>query len=134
MTFLLDTDICIYLIRKKPQEVLQRFNAYAVGDIAVSSITAAELHFGVHKSRRPTQNAQALEHFLLPLTLLDFDARAAIAYGRLRAALEVQGTPIGALDTLIAAHALSSELTLVSNNVREFTRVPGLKVENWAEV
>ena len=132
MRYLLDTNICIYLIKKKPLEVLQKFNAYVVGEIGVSVITVAELEFGVQKSQHPVQNQQALEKFLLPLTLVDFDYLAAITYGHIRAILETQGTPIGSLDTLIAAHALSLDLTLVTNNTREFSRVPNLKVVNWA--
>lgn len=131
MIFLLDTNTCIYLIKKHPPEVLRRFNEHTVGDIGISSITAAELHFGVQKCQRPEQNRQALEQFLLPLAVAHFDENAAAAYGHVRAQLEMQGTPIGSLDTLIAAHALSLDLTLVTNNVREFERVPDLKVENW---
>ena len=131
MILLLDTNTCIYLIKKHPPEVLRRFNEYTVGDIGISSITAAELHFGVQKSQRPEENRRALEQFLLPLTVAHFDENTAAAYGHVRAHLEKQGTPIGSLDTLIAAHALSLDLTLVTNNVREFERVPGLKVKNW---
>ena len=131
MNFLLDTNICIYVIKKKPPEVLRKFTTYSVGDIGVSSITAAELHFGVQRSLHPVQNQQALEQFLLPLTIVEFDYNAAVAYGRIRATLERQGTPIGALDTLIAAQAVSLGVTLVPNNTREFARVPNLKLENW---
>ena len=131
MILLLDTNTCIYLIKKHPPEVLRRFNEYTVGDIGISSITAAELHFGVQKSQRPEENRRALEQFLLPLTIADFDENAAAAYGHVRAHLEKQGTPIGSLDTLIAAHALSLGLSLVTNNIREFERVPGLEVKNW---
>jgi tRNA(fMet)-specific endonuclease VapC len=128
---LLDTNTCIYLIKEHPPEVLRRFNEYTVGDIGISSITTAELHFGVQKSQRREQNRLALQQFLLPLTVAHFDENAASAYGHVRAHLEKQGTPIGSLDTLIVAHALSLDLTLVTNNVREFERVRGLKVENW---
>lgn len=131
MILLLDTDTCIYLIKKHPPGVLRRFNEYTVGDIGISSITAAELHFGVEKSQCPEQNRRALEQFLLPLAVADFDDNAAAAYGHMQTQLEKQGMPIGSLDTLIAAHALSMDLTLVTTNVREFERVPGLKVENW---
>ena len=130
---LLDTNICIYLIKRKPQEVLQRFNAYDVGDIAISSITVAELEFGVQKSKFIQQNKQALVQFLLPLTIVDFDASAANTYGLIRARLEKKGTPIGSLDTLIAAHAVSLKATLITNNVKEFVRVSGLKIENWVD-
>jgi tRNA(fMet)-specific endonuclease VapC len=132
MKLLLDTNVCIYLIKKSPPSVLKRFNAYAAGTIGISSITVAELEFGVQKSRYPSQNQEALEQFLLPLVILDFDHEAARAYGRIRALLENQGRVIGALDMLIAAHALSLNLPLATSNVREFSRVPGLRVLNWA--
>jgi tRNA(fMet)-specific endonuclease VapC len=104
-----------------------------VGDVGVSSITVAELTFGVHKSQHAAQNGRALEQFLLPLIVADFDYPASLMYGALRAQLERQGTPIGALDMLIAAHALSLKITLVTNNIKEFTRVPHLKVVNWVK-
>jgi tRNA(fMet)-specific endonuclease VapC len=132
MKYLLDTDICINLIRYKPPEILRRFAALSVGDVGVSAITAAELQHGVNKSQHPEDNRRALEQFLIPLVVAPFDHVAAARYGIVRAALERQGTPIGALDTLIAAHALSLDVTLVSDNVREFGRVPGLSVVNWA--
>ena len=132
MRFMLDTNICIYIIKQKPPEVLVRFNSYVVGDIAVSSITVAELQFGVQKSQQPERNQQALNHFLLPLTVVDFDQTAATTYGEVRASLERQGRPIGPLDMLIAAHALNLKLTLATNNAGEFARVQGLVVENWA--
>ncbi|MDJ0635914.1 MAG: type II toxin-antitoxin system VapC family toxin [Xenococcaceae cyanobacterium MO_188.B29] len=131
MKFLLDTNICIYIIKQKPPKVLQKFKTYKVGDIAISSITVAELEFGVHKSQFPERNRQALTQFLSPLRIVDFDINAANVYGKLRAKLEQQGTPIGALDTLIAAQALSLEITLITNNVREFERISDLKLDNW---
>ena len=133
MKFLLDTNMCIYLIKKKPPQVLQRFNDYSVGEIGVSSITVAELQYGVEKSQRPAQNRRALGQFLIPLVIADFDEGAAEAYGKVRAEIEAKGKPIGALDTLIAAHALSLEATLATSNTREFSRVPGLGVANWTE-
>ena len=111
--------------------MLRRFEEYEVGEIGVSSVTAAELHYGAERSSRPEQNLQALGAFLLPLEALAFGAEAAAAYGRVRAALEKAGTPIGPLDTLIAAHAVSLGVTLVTNNTREFSRVPGLEIEDW---
>jgi tRNA(fMet)-specific endonuclease VapC len=132
MKLLLDTNICIYLIKKRPPLVLKRFEAYAAGTIGISSITVAELEFGVQKSLYPSQNQEALEQFLLPLVILDFDHEAARKYGKIRALLENRGRVIGALDMLIAAHALSLNLPLATNNVGEFSRVPGLKVLNWA--
>lgn len=131
MKVLLDTNTCIYLIRQRPPEVLRRFEEHTVGDIGVSSVTAAELYFGAEKSRRPDQNRRALGQFLLPLEVAGFGHEAAAAYGGIRATLERQGTPIGSLDTLIAAHAVSLNVTLVTNNTREFARVPGLELDNW---
>lgn len=129
---LLDTNICIYLIRQRPVGVLSRFEEYEVGEIGVSSITAAELYFGTRKSRYYVRNTQALEQFLLPLEISAFGLESATAYGEIRATLERRGTPIGPLDTLIAAHAVSLGVTLVTNNTREFARVPNLTLDNWA--
>lgn len=131
MKVMLDTNICIYLIKQQPPTILERFLAHPVGDIGISSITAAELAYGVSKSRHATKNRHALEQFLAPLEVAAFDQVAAWAYGRLREQLEVKGTPIGSMDMLIAAHALSLGVRLVSNNLREFRRVPGLRLENW---
>jgi tRNA(fMet)-specific endonuclease VapC len=131
MNLMLDTNICIYIIKQRPPEVLTRFKGYVVGDIAVSSITVAELQFGVQRSQTPERNQPALDQFLMPLAVVGFDQAAAVAYGQVRTSLERNGRPIGPLDTLIAAHALSLKLTLVTNNVAEFARVPGLKVINW---
>ena len=131
MKVLLDTNICIYLIKRRPQEVRERFERYAVGEIGLSSITVSELQYGVEKSRRVDQNRAALMQFLLPLVIADFDYEAAVVYGRVRAELERLGTPMGPLDTLIAAHALSLDVTLVTNNEREFSQVSDLRVENW---
>jgi tRNA(fMet)-specific endonuclease VapC len=127
---LLDTNICIYIINAKPAAVLERFKHYRLGEIGLCSVVAAELAFGVAKSGS-ARNRQALEMFLAPLTILPFDDRAAWAYGDLRAELERRGTPIGSLDTMIAAHALSLQAKLITNNTREFGQVPGLQVDNW---
>lgn len=134
MIYLLDTNICVYLIKKKPIQVLDRFKAEAVGTISVSSITVAELFFGVAKSQFPDRNELALQQFLLPLTIAPFDTQAAQIYGQIRAELERTGRPIGAMDMLIAAHAKSLNLTLVTNNEREFVRIPNLRIENWTEI
>ena len=131
MKVLLDTNICIYLIRQRSPEVLRRFEEYEVGEIGVSAITVAELYFGARKSQRATQNARALEQFLLPLEIAEFSFEAAVVYGDIRATLEKRGTPVGPLDTLIAAHALSLEVTLVTNNTREFARVSNLTLDDW---
>ncbi len=129
---LLDTNICIYVINAKPPMVLQRFREYRMGEIGICSVVAAELAYGVAKSGS-TRNRQALEMFLAPLMNLPFDEDAIWAYGELRAELERKGTPIGSLDTMIAAHALSLRCTLVTNNTREFAKVAGLTLDNWVE-
>jgi tRNA(fMet)-specific endonuclease VapC len=133
MKYMLDTNICIYLIKQKPVQVMKRFSACAIGEIGVSSITVSELWYGVAKSARRKVNARALAQFLLPLSIAAFDEADAEAYGTLRTALEQKGQPIGALDMLIAAHAVSMGVVLVTNNAREFSRVPRLIIENWAE-
>ncbi|MEA2573756.1 MAG: tRNA(fMet)-specific endonuclease VapC [Chloroflexia bacterium] len=132
MKYMLDTNVCVEMIRRKPPGLLRRIMQQPISEVGISSISVAELQFGVRRSKRPAQNQQALEQFLIPLVILDFDPAAAMAYGLVRAHLEAQGTPIGSLDTLIAAHALSHDLTLVTNNTREFARVPGLAVEDWS--
>jgi len=131
MKYLLDTNICIALIRQKPKALLQRLTSHEPGDVGISSITLAELFHGVEKSARPEQNKSALEQFLLPLVLSDFDLNAALAYGKIRAELESNGQPIGSMDMLIAAHAMSLNAVIVTNNVQEFQRVKGLVVEDW---
>jgi tRNA(fMet)-specific endonuclease VapC len=131
MKVMLDTNICIYLIKQQPPTVIERFLSHPVGAIGVSSITVAELAFGVNKSRHMVKNRLALEQFLAPLNLASFDHDAALSYGRLRTRLETIGSPIGSMDLLIAAHALSLGVRLVTNNLREFRRVPGLRLENW---
>jgi tRNA(fMet)-specific endonuclease VapC len=133
MRYLLDTNICIYVIRRRPPQVLARFQHCAVGDIGLSTVTLAELQYGVAKSAFPERNQEALAAFTLPLEILPFDAPAAAAYGPIRATLERQGTPIGAMDLLIAAHAVSLGVILVTNNPREFRRVSDLQVENWVD-
>ena len=133
MKFLLDTNICIYLIREKSPQVLKQVTSRSPEDLALSSITVAELEYGVAKSAQSAKNAVALEGFLRPFRVLDFGSVAAGAYGHVRAKLERLGNPIGPLDTLIGAHALSLGLTLVTNNPREFARIEGLKIQNWAK-
>ncbi|CAK8718600.1 Ribonuclease VapC [Candidatus Electrothrix laxa] len=132
MTFLLDTDICIYLINKRPPSVISRFKQYQPGDIGLSVITVSELEYGAAKSIRQEENQQRLEAFLAPFDLLSYTAEAFRTYGAIRADLEKRGKVIGPLDMLIAAQALTEELILVTNNEREFKRIPGLRIENWA--
>lgn len=131
MKYLLDTNICIYIIKRKPAHLLNKFISFQVGEIGVPTITVAELTFGVQKSIYPKRNLQALEQFLQPLVIVDFDYKAALAYGILRQQLQARGHPIGPLDMLIAAQALSQNVPIVTNNVREFERIEGLSVENW---
>ncbi|MCX8010694.1 MAG: type II toxin-antitoxin system VapC family toxin [Ignavibacteria bacterium] len=131
MKYLLDTNICIYIIKKNPIEVKERFKRMKVGDVAISNITIAELYYGVFKSKKVSVNLIALEEFLVPLQVLDFSKDDALEYGKVRADLELSGKVIGAMDMLIAAQALSRDLILVTNNEKEFTRINGLKVENW---
>ena len=133
MKYLLDTNICIYIINEKPEKVLRKFEQYPVHEFGISSITHAELQYGVEKSRNKEANQNALDEFLLPLTILPFHGKNMVVYyGEIRAFLESKGKTIGPLDTLIAAHALSLELTVISSNIKEFSRIPNLKCENWA--
>ena len=130
MRFLLDTNICIYAL-KQNQAVLTRLLAERPVDIGLSVITEAELRTGVAKSAAATKNARLLENFLRPLMVVEFSSDDARAYAAVRSRLEHAGTPIGPLDTLIAAQAFARKLTLVSNNQREFKRIAGLRLENW---
>ena len=127
---LLDTNICIYIINHKPANVIKRFYEFQLGEIGLSAIVASELSYGVHKSGSP-KNRQALELFLAPLEILAFDESVIWHYAKIRNDLEKRGCIIGAMDMLIAAHALSSDSILVTNNQKEFSRVPGLKLDNW---
>lgn len=129
---MLDTNICIYVIKKKPEQVRFRFQEKLNSGLCISSITLAELEHGVQNSSNPLKNEQSLLRFLLPLSILPFESSAAIEYGAIRAHLQQKGTPIGPMDMLIAAHARAERLILVTNNVREFERVPELEIENWA--
>ena len=131
MKFLLDTDTCITLINKRPRRVIARFRRHEIGDVGVSTVTVSELAWGVAKTGS-ARNRAALDAFLLPLEIAPYDLAAAMRYGEVRADLAARGKPIGPLDTMIAAHALSLGVTLVSNNLREFGRVRELAVENWA--
>jgi tRNA(fMet)-specific endonuclease VapC len=133
ITFMLDTNICIYIIKKRPEQVLGRLKKAPVSDIGISTITLSELEYGAAKSSRPDQNRIALAAFLAPLEILPYDDMAAHEYGKIRASLERQGALIGSMDMLIAAHALALNCTLITNNEREFSRVPSLKIENWAK-
>jgi tRNA(fMet)-specific endonuclease VapC len=132
MKYMLDTNICIYIIKKHPENVLKKFKGFGIGDITLSSITLAELMYGVHKSHHQHKNKMALEEFISPLEIMPFDDEVADYYGKIRTYLEKEGTPIGSLDTMIAAHAQCLNLILVTNNKKEFSRVPHLKIEDWS--
>jgi tRNA(fMet)-specific endonuclease VapC len=131
MTYLLDTNICIYIINQKHEQVINKFSRYEIGAIGISTITLAELKYGAYKSQKVIQNLLAIERFTTPLEVANFDSEAADTYGKIRADLERKGQIIGALDMLIASYALSRNLIVVTNNVKEFERIENLKVENW---
>ena len=133
MKYLIDTNICIYIMNRRPANVIQKFKHLEVGEIGLSAITLSELQFGVAKSTQRELNRQRLNEFIAPLEILAYDDLAAEFYGDIRNQLEKSGQPIGPLDMLIAAHALSRDLILVTNNETEFKRIVNLKVENWAE-
>ena len=133
MRYLLDTNICIYVIKHKPEKVFQKLQTIHPEDVCISSVTYAELVHGVEKSIAVEKNRLALSMLLANMEILDFDVDAADCYGKIRAGLEKNGTPIGPLDMMIAGHAQSLGYTIVTNNVKEFSRVPALKIENWAE-
>ena len=133
MRYMLDTNICIYAIKHKPEKVFQKLQTVDPQDVCVSSVTYAELVHGVEKSAAVEKNRLALSILLANIEILDFDVDAADCYGKIRANLEKKGTPIGPLDMMIAGHAMSMGYTVVTNNVKEFSRVPDLKIENWAE-
>ena len=133
MRYMLDTNICIYSIKHKPEQVFVRLQEHEPADICISSVTYAELVHGVAKSQAIEKNPLTLALLLSNIEILNFDANAAESYGKIRADLEKQGTPIGTLDMMIAGHAKSLNYTVVTNNTKEFNRVPGLKFENWAE-
>jgi tRNA(fMet)-specific endonuclease VapC len=131
MKYLLDTNICIYIIKKKPLSVFEKIQLLQIDDIGISAITLAELEYGVSKSSYPERNELALLKFIAPLEILPFTEKAAKTYGQLRAFLEKAGQIIGTLDLFIGSHAKSENLILVTNNVSEFSRIPDLKIEKW---
>lgn len=133
MKYLLDTNMCIYIINKKDTGLLRQIQTYRNDDIAISTITIAELEYGVSKSSKTHQNRLALATFMIPFSVLDFNSEAATEYGIIRTWLEADGKLIGPMDLLIAAQARSRGLVLVTNNKKEFSQVPGLKVENWTQ-
>jgi len=133
MDYLLDTDTCVELIRGRSRKALTHLMGCRMGSVGISSITLAELQYGADKSADPLRNRVLLAQFCAPLEILPFEGKAASAYGKVRSKLEKKETPIGSLDNLIAAHALSLSAVLVTNNVREFRRIEGLQIENWVK-
>ena len=133
MKYMLDTNICIYVIKHKPLSVLQQFKEHQKYGLCISSITLAEMAHGVEKSTNKEKNTASLHELVKMVKVIPFDDFAAYEYGRICAHLQRAGTPIGTMDMLIAAHAKVNSFTVVTNNVREFSRVPGLEVENWYE-
>lgn len=133
MHYLLDTNICIYLIKKRPVEVMNHFKQHSPQEVAISIITLFELQYGIEKSQHRQKSEQALAKFLKPLNIIQLDRSSAIEAAIIRAQLEKKGTPIGPYDLLIAGTAKSRNMILVSNNTKEFQRVPGLALENWVE-
>ena len=131
LKYLLDTNIVIYTMRKRPPAVRERFRQHD-GQMGISTVTQGELVFGAERSSRPRENLEILEGFTARLDVLPFDSAAAVHFGQIRAELLARGRPIGPYDTMIAAHARSQGLILVTNNLAEFERVPGLRLENWA--
>lgn len=133
ITHMLDTNTCVYVIKKRPEQVIERLRHTRISDVGVSSITLSELEYGAAKSSRPEQNKLAIVEFFAPLEILPYDDMAAQEYGKVRSYLEKERTPIGSMDMLIAAHALSLHCTLVINTESEFRGIPALKIENWAK-
>ncbi len=131
MKYLLDTNICIYIINRKQSEVVRKFKVHSLGDIGISTVTLAELEYGAAKSAYPEKNKLALLRFVAPLDIRQFTVDAASVYGSIRSHLEKKGKPIGAYDLMIAAQAIADGATLVTNNFKEFSRVPDLHYENW---
>ena len=130
LAYMLDTNICIYVIKTHPPELQQKFDTLAE-QLCISSITFGELHYGAEKSARPARNLTELRNFAARLDVLSFDDKAAAHYGQLRAELEHMGKPCGLHDMQIGGHARSKGLIVVTNNPREFSRMPGVRVENW---
>ncbi len=131
MAYLLDTNICIYLINNRYPQLNEKMRSLAPNEAVLSSIVVSELRYGAENSSKKTENHNALDFFLSAFEVLDYDSKAADVYGRVRSALKNSGTPIGAVDTFLAAHSLAADLVLVTNNVKQFEHVQNLKLENW---
>ena len=131
MKYLIDTNICIYIMNNHPSEVLEKFKHVSVGEVGISSVSVSELYYGAFKSKEIKQNIKRLEEFLYPFEIVAYDECASREYGKVRSQLEKKGQVIGPLDMLIAAHAISRKLTVITNNTKEFKRIRSLRVENW---
>lgn len=128
---MLDTNICIYIIKNKPQSVKKKFQEFNIGQLCISTITVSELIYGAYKSQFVEKNLKAIESFLIPFEIVDYDYMASVEYGKIRANLERRGSIIGNMDMQIAGHALALDTILVTNNTKEFERVEGLTLDNW---
>ena len=128
---MLDTNICIYIIKNKPLSVKERLKEFEIGELCISIVTVLELMYGVYKSEQTKRNIQALEGFLMPFEIVDYDYAASVEYGKIRANLEKRGQVIGGMDMQIAGHALALDAVLVTNNIKEFERIEGLRLDNW---
>jgi tRNA(fMet)-specific endonuclease VapC len=133
MKYIFDTNICIYILNNRYESIFNRIEATGIDQIGITSITVAELAFGIENSRRQEENRIALMEFLLPFEILDFSQAEAYTYGKIRAYLQQRGLIIGNMDLLIGSIALARNITLVTNNVSEFNRIDGLRVENWID-
>ncbi|EKD77803.1 MAG: virulence associated protein C [uncultured bacterium] len=131
MKYMLDTNICIYIMKQEPVVVAKKFESFHIGDIVVSSVALSELAFGAYNSQRLEKNLSELKEFMQPIEILSYDENAAYHYGELRAHLKRNGTPVGHADMLIAAHAISINATLITNNLKEFSRIKNVKCKNW---
>ncbi|OGT25565.1 MAG: twitching motility protein PilT [Gammaproteobacteria bacterium RIFCSPLOWO2_02_FULL_42_14] len=131
MKYMMDTNICVYIMNKRPVQVIEKFHRCNMEEIGVSSIVLSELHYGAHKSQQVEKNLLAINKFSIPVQVISYDECAAECCGEIRAMLEKAGTIIGAYDLMIAAHAISLNATLITNNLKEFSRIKKLKCENW---
>ena len=131
MKYMLDTNTCIYIIKKSPIKVYEKLKQLNISDVVISVITLNELEYGISKSSNIEKNRIALTKFLAPIDVMPYEENCTTVYGEIRTILEKKGKPIGSMDLMIASHALTLGSVLVTNNVKEFKRVPGLKIENW---
>ena len=132
--YLLDTNICIYILKKKPIEVFERFKTLKLGELKISSITVAELYYGAYNSQQVKKNIVIIDSFLKPFDYVEFDEKSAIEYAKIKSNLKREGKIIGELDMQIAGIAMANDLILITNNVKEFERIDGLIIDNWVNL